>query len=71
LITSITRIGFEVQPCRNPVGHANDSVQHFAVLTQDLTIEYTDCIELSRLPLTPFLCITLYNNLLFIEPKAF
>ena len=53
------------------MGHANDSVQPFAVLTQDLTFEYIDCIYLSRLPLAPFLCNTLYNNLRFTESKAF
>ena len=61
--------GLKLQPCCNPVGHAHDSVQHFAVLTQDLTFEYIDCIDLSRLTLTPFLCYTLYNNLRFT--KAF
>ena len=50
---------------------ANDSVQQFAVLTQDLTFEYIDCIDFSRLPLTRFLCNTLYNNLRFTESKAF
>ena len=63
--------GLKLQPCRNPVGHANDSVQTFAVLTQDLTFEYIDCIDFSKLPLTPFLCNKLYNNLRFTEQKAF
>ena len=46
-------MGLKLQHCRNPV-------QPFAVLTQTLTFEYIDCIDLSRLPLAPFLCNTLY-----------